>query len=154
MTRLFISLVLLLFLACGGADNSNDTSKKSAPSSMVKAPEASSASDELMEKGKTVYNTYCFACHMEDGNGVPNLNPPLGDTKYVNGDKKELIGIVLNGLNGPLEVKGVTYNSVMAPHNFLSDEDIAGVLTYVRNSFGNSSSAVTPEEVAAVRAGS
>jgi mono/diheme cytochrome c family protein len=107
---------------------------------------------DQMARGKKVYETYCLACHMADGGGVPRMNPPLVKTVYVLGDKKRLIGIVLNGMDEPLEIDGETYSNVMAPHNFLKDQEIADVLTYVRNSFGNKASALTAEEVKTVRA--
>lgn len=103
-------------------------------------------------RGKKVYDTYCLPCHLADGGGVPRMNPPLIKTVYVLGDKKRLVGIVLNGMDEPLEIDGETYSNVMAPHEFLKDQEIADVLTYVRNSFGNKASAVTAEEVKTVRA--
>ncbi|HLO79793.1 MAG TPA: cytochrome c [Chitinophagaceae bacterium] len=102
-------------------------------------------------RGKKVYDTYCMPCHMVDGGGVPRMNPPLIKTVYVLGDKKRLIGIVLNGLDEPLEIDGETYSNVMASHAFLKDQEIADVLTYVRNSFGNKATMITPEEVKALR---
>ncbi len=103
-------------------------------------------------RGKKVYETYCLACHQADGTGVPRLNPPLVKTSFVLGDKKMLIGIVLNGLDEEIEIDGEVYNNVMASHDFLKDQEIADVLTFVRNSFGNKASAISPAEVAAVRA--
>jgi mono/diheme cytochrome c family protein len=103
-------------------------------------------------RGKKVYQTYCLACHQADGTGVPRLNPPLVKTSFVLGDKKMLIGILLHGLNQEIEIDGDTYYSVMASHDFLKDQEIADVLTYVRNSFGNKASAILPAEVASLRA--
>jgi len=88
------------------------------------------------QRGKKVYDLYCLACHQADGGGVPRMNPPLSKTTYVLGDKKALIKIILNGL----------------PHDFLKDQEIADVLTYVRNSFGNKASLITVAEVKTVRA--
>lgn len=102
-------------------------------------------------RGKKVYETYCLACHQADGAGVQRMNPPLVKTQWVLGDKKKLIGIVLNGMDEPIEIDGETYSSIMAPHDFLKDQEVADVLTYVRNSFGNKASAVTAAEVKAVR---
>jgi mono/diheme cytochrome c family protein len=107
---------------------------------------------DQMASGKKVYESYCLPCHMADGGGVKGMNPPLVKTVYVLGDKKRLIGIVLNGMDEPLEIDGETYSNVMAPHNFLKDQEIADVLTYVRNSFGNKASPITAEEVKTVRA--
>ena len=103
-------------------------------------------------KGKEVYNKYCLACHQPDGGGVPRMNPPLIATEYVNGNKQRVIGIVLKGLNSPLEINGETYENPMASHAFLKDQQIADVLTYIRSSFGNKSTAVSAEDVKAVRA--
>lgn len=104
------------------------------------------------QRGKKVYDLYCLACHQADGGGVPRMNPPLSKTTYVLGDKKVLIGIVLKGLDEPIEINGDTYTNIMAPHDFLKDQEIADVLTYVRNSFGNKASLVTAAEVKALRA--
>ncbi|HTJ52769.1 MAG TPA: cytochrome c [Cyclobacteriaceae bacterium] len=111
---------------------------------------AQKASKQSIEKGKLVYEQYCLTCHQVDGSGVPNLNPPLIKTTFVAGDKKKLISIVLKGLND-VEVNGETYSNPMPPFDFMSDEEIADVLTYVRNSFTNKGSAVTAAEVKASR---
>ena len=102
-------------------------------------------------RGKKVYETYCLACHQADGTGVQRMNPPLVKTQWVLGDKKRLLGIVLNGMDEPIEIDGETYSNIMAPHDFLKDQEVADVLTYVRNSFGNKASAVTAAEVKAAR---
>ena len=104
-----------------------------------------------IDRGKTVYATYCLSCHQLDGSGVPRLNPPLKKTKWVLGDKKKLIGIVLNGMDELIEIDGEEYENVMPAQAFLKDDQIADVLTYVRNSFGNKASVVTPAEVKALR---
>lgn len=106
---------------------------------------------ESMERGKKVYDQYCMPCHMSDGSGVPRLNPPLIKTTYVIGDKKRFIEIVLKGFDEQVEIEGEYYTNVMAPHEFLTDEQVADVVTYVRNSFGNKASIATPAEVKAVR---
>jgi len=107
---------------------------------------------ESMERGKKVYDQYCMPCHMQDGTGVPRLNPPLVKTSYVLGDKKTIIEIVLKGFDAQVEIEGEYYQNAMAPHDFLTDEQIADVTTFVRNSFGNKASVVAPSDVKAVRA--
>lgn len=102
--------------------------------------------------GKKVYTQVCLACHMSDGGGVPHMNPPLSNTPYVLGDKTALIKIVLNGFNEDVQINGKTYSNNMTPHANLSDQQIADVLTYVRNSFGNKASVIFPAEVREVRA--
>ena len=105
-----------------------------------------------VKRGEAIYMQYCLACHQANGGGVPNLNPPLIKTKYVLGDKKALITIVLQGLTGEIEIDDATYNGTMPPHNFLNDQQVADVLTFVRGSFGNKAAAIKPAEVKAVRA--
>lgn len=103
-------------------------------------------------RGKALYAQYCMSCHQADGAGAPRMTPPLGKTDYVTGDKARLIGIVLRGLNEPLEVNGEEYFNPMASFAHMNDQQIADVLTYIRNSFGNKASAITPAEVKAQRA--
>lgn len=118
-----------------------------------KQPKQGGVSKAAMERGKQVYDMVCLACHQADGGGMPPVNPPLIKTKWVLGNKKELIIIVLKGLKGgEIEINGETFNNPMpAQEAILNDQQIADVLTYVRNSFGNKASAVTVAEVKAVR---
>jgi glucose/arabinose dehydrogenase/mono/diheme cytochrome c family protein len=101
--------------------------------------------------GQKVYNVACLPCHQADGNGVPGMHPSLRESDWVMGDKERLIRIVLEGMEGEIEVHGETFNSVMAPLSHLSSEQVAQVLTFVRQSFGNDAPEVTEEEVARVR---
>jgi len=122
---------------------------------MSQTKPASSNQNKLsasIERGKKVYTDRCLTCHQVDGGGVQNMNPPLTKTKWVLGDKAQLIQIVLKGLSTGVEIDGDSYHNVMASHADLSDLQIADVLTYVRNSFGNKAKAVTEAEVRAVRA--
>lgn len=107
---------------------------------------------EVLDAGAKLYGTYCIACHQGDGKGDGGRFPPVASTRWVSGNKQRLIGIVLNGLQGEIDVEGRKFNGVMPGNAFLSDEEIAQVLTYLRQSFGNHANAVTPEEVAEVRA--
>lgn len=100
--------------------------------------------------GQTIYKQYCLTCHQANGSGVPNLNPPLRGTDWVLGDKTRLINVLLNGLQGQ-EIEGDAYDNVMPAHNFLTDAQIADVLTYIRSNFGNKAPAVTADEVKSVR---
>lgn len=101
--------------------------------------------------GKVIYMQFCLACHMENGEGVPGMYPPLVQTEYVLGDKARLIKTVLHGMEGPIEVKGEPYNNVMAKLDYLQDQQIADVLSYVRTNFGNQAVEVTSSDVRAVR---
>lgn len=133
--KVVIGIIGLIFLSVGTFAQTSSQSKA-----------------KLMLNGKKVYDMYCQACHQADGNGVPRLNPPLAGTVYVTGSKTRLIDIVLNGLTDPLEINGEEYNNPMASHSFLTDQQIADVLTYIRNSFGNKAGIVTTAEVKKQRA--
>jgi len=106
---------------------------------------------KVVSPGAQVYKSYCSACHQRDGKGDGSRFPPLGASEWVTGDKKKLIAVLLKGLEGPIKVKGNSYNGLMAPHNFLSNKDAAEVLTYIRANFGNHAGAVRAEEVDQVR---
>lgn len=101
--------------------------------------------------GKVVYDKFCVQCHMSSGNGAPGMNPPLAKVGFVTGDKKDVINVLLNGLSKPMVVNGETFNNAMPAHAFLNDQEIADVLTYIRNTFGNKADAIKPEEVAKLR---
>lgn len=104
-----------------------------------------------VEKGKQVYMQTCFVCHQIGGEGVVGQIPPLGKSDFLMADKERSVRIVLQGLTGEQIVNGKKFNGVMVPLNYLPDDQIANVLTYVRNSFGNSGEAVTTEEVRRIR---
>jgi mono/diheme cytochrome c family protein len=106
-----------------------------------------------MVTGKTIYTKRCLACHQVDGGGVPHLNAPLDGASAVKAnDKAKLIGYVLKGFNERVEIDGEYYGNNMAPLPDLSDQEIADVLTFVRNSWTNKASAVSAAEVKTVRA--
>jgi len=112
------------------------------------------AADDPISAGKRVYETYCQICHQSTGLGLPGQFPPLAGSEWVvEGKPDRIIRIVLNGLSGPIEVKGVTYNGAMFAFKDmpLKDEDIANVLTYIRNTWGNKAPEVKPELVKAIR---
>ncbi|WP_281228713.1 c-type cytochrome [Flavobacterium aquiphilum] len=100
--------------------------------------------------GKTIYNQSCVTCHMADGGGVQSLNPPLAKTTYVLGSSSRLINVLLKGMSKQA-IDGEIYSNVMPSFSYFTDKQIADVLTYVRNSFGNKASAVTAEQVKSAR---
>ncbi len=111
--------------------------------------------DKLMKEdlsgGEAIYSTFCSACHQGDGTGASGRFPPLAGTEWVSGDTDRLISILLKGMDEAIEVNGEQYSGVMPQHAFLSDSEIAAVLTYIRSNFGNSAAAVTATEVSTVR---
>lgn len=110
---------------------------------------STAAGDTL--SGEIVYKQYCLSCHQANGSGVPKLNPPLKGTDWVLGDKTRLINVILKGLQN-VDIEDEPYDNVMPAHDFLTDQQIADVLTYVRSHFGNQASAIAPDEVKTTRA--
>ena len=112
---------------------------------------------ELYHLGKSIYakDGYCATCHQVDGKGIKSAGfPPLKGTQWVLGDEERLIKITLNGVMGKMKVMEKSYSGkvpMMAFGSLLNDREIAGVLTYVRNSFGNKAAAISPEKVKQVR---
>jgi mono/diheme cytochrome c family protein len=113
---------------------------------------------DLFVKGKAIYmrDGFCNTCHQSDGKGLGNSGfPPIAGTKWVTGSEERLIKLVLKGLYGPIEVLDKKYPGQVPMTPFagmLNDEEVAAVLTYVRNSFGNKASAISPEKVKSTRA--
>ena len=126
---------------------------------VVKKVETNLKGDDLalFSKGKEVYGKegYCVTCHQADGNGLTASGfPPLSGTEWVTGDQVRLVKVILKGLMGPIEVNGKQYEGMvpMTPFEGLSDDDVAAVATYIRNSFGNTASPIQPSFVKEVRA--
>jgi len=103
------------------------------------------------EVGEQAYTLYCAICHQGNGKGASGRFPPLANTDWVSGDKERLIKIILQGMEGSIEVNNETYNGIMPQHAFLDDSSIAEILTYIRSHFGNQAAPITEEEIARVR---
>jgi len=112
----------------------------------VAAPDADS-----MKRGQAVYSRTCIACHQPTGMGLPPVFPPLAGSEWIAKSASIAVRNIVNGMMGPVTVKGVTYNSMMPPVAGLTDKDIADVVTYVNNTWGNTGPTVTEAEVAAIK---
>ncbi len=107
---------------------------------------------DSIKNGKEVYTTFCQNCHMEDGKGQAGVFPPLAKSDYLAKPTKTLIENIMNGQTGEIVVNGKKYNGQMLPYNYLTDEQIADVINYMKNSWGNTStSVVTPAMVKKLR---
>ena len=116
-------------------------------------PKIASLTKEIqVEKGKQVFMQTCFVCHQPEGQGIPGQIPPLAKSDFLMADKVRAIRGVLQGQSGEMVVNGKTYNGIMVPLNYLTDEQVANALTYVLNSWGNTGDQITQAEVAKVRA--
>lgn len=117
------------------------------------AQTASQTTDKPQLSGAAIYTSKCSVCHQANGQGLPGAFPPLVNSEYVIGDPSIPVRIVLHGMQGPIEVQGVTYNGAMPPWaTQLTDEEIAGVVSYIRSELGgNSAEPVDAEFVAKLR---
>lgn len=107
---------------------------------------------ERIARGKVVFEQNCLSCHQSEGQGIPNAFPPLAKSDYLNENPKRAIKVILEGLKGEITVNGQKYNSVM-PALSMSDEEVANVLSFVLNSWGNKGGEITPSDVAEARSG-
>lgn len=106
---------------------------------------------ESIARGKEIYTAQCMSCHMDEGQGIEDVYPPLAKSDYLMKDKLRSIDNVIHGLTGEIAVDGKTYDMEMMPFEFLTDQEVSDVLNYIRNSWGNKGEAVTSEEVSAAR---
>jgi len=166
-TILSITLLALVLSACEqGAESADPPAQNNAsanapantpaqdPAVAVHAAEAASVSlEERIAKGEKLFATHCSACHQGDGQGLKGAFPPLAESDYLEGGGAVAVEAVINGLSGPITVNGVEYNSVMPALGYLSDSDVADVVTFVLNSWGNPGGEVNAAEVSAARGG-
>lgn len=129
----------------------------SASSKVVNKPKvmkssATAAKTKSVTGGALVYNNYCASCHKPDGTGVSGTYPSLKGAAHVRGDQKKLIQLVLQGLPGAITVSGVKYETQMPAFNFLTDQEVADVVGYVRSAFGQRQETISAAEVSRIRA--
>jgi len=124
------------------------------PSSAPTTPAATApaVNSDSRPPGERLYARHCLTCHQADGGGVPNMQPPIAGGSWVKGDARALALFVMTGGFGSAERKDSAVGNVMPEFRQLSDEDLAGILSYIRAKFGGGASAVTAADVAAARA--
>jgi mono/diheme cytochrome c family protein len=132
------AFVLVLLSGCGGGQTGSHLPQKTTPEAVV-------------DDGKSVYLKYCLACHQTDGSGVPGMYPPLKNSDWLSKEKEVLIRQVLEGKKGIIVVNGTQFNQVMPKQDFLTNAQIASVLTYVRKEMGNQTDSITVLEVSKIR---
>ena len=150
MGRIAPAVILATTLfGCAGKEPGTAGADSSAGSTTV------AAAGTAQTSGAEIYQR-CVSCHQANGEGTTGTFPPLAGSEYATAANVDVpINILLRGMQGPVTVKGVTYNGLMPPYGLgieMTDEEVAAVLTHVRSSWGNSASAITPQQVAAVRA--
>jgi nitrite reductase (NO-forming)/hydroxylamine reductase len=151
---LILTTVLAVSVTACAKEESAAPAKAVDSATAVHAAEASSKSlDERIADGGKVYSTVCAACHQAEGQGLAGAFPPLAESDYLAAGAGPAIAAVINGLSGPVTVNGKDYNAVMPNLSYLSDEEVADVVTFVMNSWGNPGGEVSSGEVTAVRGG-
>jgi len=115
------------------------------------AETAAGGMPELMAAGEGLYATHCGACHQPAGQGLAGAFPPLAKADYLMADRSRAIETILKGRSGEITVNGVKYNALMPGMGHLSDDEIAAILTYVTNSWGNEASAFSASEIVKAR---
>lgn len=103
-----------------------------------------------MERGKGIYVAQCISCHLEKGDGIETIYPPLAKSDFLMNEKEKSIAIILHGVDEAITVNGIEYNGDMPTFN-MTDEQISDVLNYIRNTWGNSGEPIKPEQVKALR---
>lgn len=123
-----------------------------APAALTRAELQEAKGDRFAAQGAALFGTYCATCHQTNGSGVRGAIPPLDGSRYVVAEPEVSAAILLRGIGGPIEVKGVLYNGRMPTfHAVLNDDEIALILSHVRGAWSNEAGRVAPEQVAAVR---
>lgn len=154
-----VTIIVIALQACSQdssaptaqADNPATTSTQPQDAMVHSAETAQGQLATVTDLGREVYNANCAACHQPDGRGLTGAFPPLADSDYLQGDRKQVLAAALFGLSGPITVNGVEYNAVMPSMGYLEDAQLAAALTYVFMSWGNNGTAVSVQEVAALR---
>jgi len=155
--RIYLRIVLLglaalALNACAQEDSSDQAASSTSDTVVHDAEVASGDLGEAQARGEAVYNANCAACHQPTGLGLPGAFPPLAESDFLTGNRQDVLRFALFGVSGAITVNGVDYNGVMPSMGYLADQELADAVTYVFTSWGNSLSAVSVEEVAAIRA--
>lgn len=117
----------------------------------MKVEELPAPHQASIARGRTLYGQTCAACHQVDGQGLAGLAPPFDGSEWLEKPISELAKITVNGLSGPIKVKGVDWNMVMPGWPHLSDQEVADVLNYVLAQWSNKTRLVKPDQVARQR---
>ena len=143
ITNTLVLAMILILTACGGgSDKKSESSNPLEEKAKAIAEKSAEGSDDVklqqyMVAGKEIFKTYCVACHQSEGQGLAKLYPPLAGSDYLLANLDKAVCGVRNGQFDPITVNGVEYNQIMPGIPNLTDLEIAEVITYVSNSWGN-----------------
>jgi nitrite reductase (NO-forming) / hydroxylamine reductase len=159
---MFIRMLIIILLAgftlaaCGRSEQPAAPPAARDAATAVHDAEVASAGqskEQRIAAGRKVYQNVCQACHGAEGQGLPGAFPPVANSDWIAENKDRLVEVILEGLSGPIVVNGVQYNAVMPPMAYLSDGDIANVLTFVLNTWDNPGGEIQAAQVAQQRTG-
>ena len=140
--RIFLIGLIWIILAGCNSDNNTPAAKSSSKNTSPKT---------VKVDGEMVYKKYCMECHQENGEGVPNIYPTLKNAEWVGSSKDHLIEIIINGMTKEIVVNGIAYEDEMPKADYLTNKEIAAVLTYIRTNFAKIKDPITEVDVARTR---
>jgi mono/diheme cytochrome c family protein len=144
MKKLFTACFLVAILGCKNNSGSEEKTKE------ISRQEFTPEVKESISRGTELYNSFCASCHLSNGEGIKGVFPPLTNSDWLKEKEEKSIHAIKFGINGPIVVNGVEYDNLM-PDLGLSDAEIADVMNYINNAWGNDfGEPVTEEEVAAI----
>lgn len=147
--KVLFSIIVLSLSLMSCSDKKADMKTEDPAKAEMKVAEAE-IPESVMKNGLAVYNKTCFACHQPTGLGLPPAFPPLAKSDYLMADRERAIKQIIQGSSGEIIVNGQKYNGVMPPQ-MINEQEVADVLTYVMNSWGNKAPQVTLEEVKKIK---
>jgi mono/diheme cytochrome c family protein len=148
ITVIKFAIITSVLFSCSGERKTNPEGSAVDASKTTTQTEALSTD---LQEGLDIYKRYCLSCHQMKGNGVSGMYPPLAGNPDLKGPSDSLIYTVLRGKAGKIEVNGTVYSSIMAPHNYLTDEQVASVLNYLLHGMNKFSLEIHQSEVTAIR---
>jgi mono/diheme cytochrome c family protein len=143
MRNFWMFYLLVIIYGCSNGTSNTPTAKS--------PPPGKSAPKEAKIDGRTVYNKHCMECHQENGEGVPNIYPTLKNAEWVGAEKEHLIEIIINGMTKQIVVNGIAYEDEMPKADYLTNKEIAAVLTHIRINFANIPDPISEVDVARTR---
>ena len=142
MRNLLIGLIWVILAGCNSGNTNTPVSKSSSKKTSAK---------EVKVDGIMIYKKHCMECHQENGEGVPNIYPTLQNAEWVGADKDHLVEIIINGMTKEIVVNGIAYEDEMPKADYLTNKEIAAVLTYIRTNFAKINDPISEVDVARTR---
>jgi len=154
LRHLVAATSIFFVISCGDAADRTGIDSNEPLEHQAEIVIAQAGAEKATENGPTaLYLANCAACHQADGQGLPGAFPPLANSDLISGDPWQIMEATVKGMSGPITVNGQEYDGVMPAMSYMSDEDLAKVLTYVLNSWGNPGGSFTADQISTYRRG-